>query len=1008
MFSAVEPEEVRRLVGRGELASHSLGETILGGDRSADAFYVLLSGRVRMLATRAGKEYVVATLNAPAHFGEEAVLAKSPHHFTVRAASDTSVLKIPADSFREFLRTNPELDTYLKRYVNEVSIRAFLKLFTLMTTLSARQIKTVLDQLGERSYAKDEFVFREGDQGDSFYIVRSGRVEILRERNGQSARLRELREGDFFGELALLYGDARTASVRCLEDTETFRLDRKDFDQLVEQAPEVKQQILEAVSHYHLEESLRQKWGLREDRPVEPPRISASEEEPDPAPAAETVRPPFRFFGKYPFLRQHDQSDCGAASLAMILRYWGRRISLSRLRDMANVSREGASLLSVAEAAEQLGFSARGMRLDYRSLTRAPLPAIAHWQGNHYIVVYRAGPHRVLVADPGIGLRNLTVAEFQKGWTGHVLILTPTPELTRTDDQVPSLRRFLPFLKPLRWVLFEIFLATLILDLLGLASPVFTQTIVDRVLVHHSVGLLNVMALGMVVVLLFEVLVTASRQYLLIHGSNKLDLSLLIVFYRHMLGLPVDYFEKRRIGDFIARFRETARIRQMITGTAITTILDSLMVVVYLGLMLYYNVKLTMLMLAFVPLFALLTWSFTPYLKRVNREVFSTLSDASSFLIESINGVHTVKSMAIERGVRQNWEGLYVKGLNASFSGQLARVAVDALSTLLNRGSSLVLLYYGALLVIRGELTVGQLMAFNVLLGSVMGPISRLIGLWDEVQETMIAVERLNDVLDSDLEQKDAERLRLRDIKGRIKLENVTFRYGTREDRNILSNVDLEIYPGQTVALVGRSGSGKTTLAKLIMGMYEPTEGRILVDGHDLRSVDLVSYRKQLGVVMQDAFLFSGTIKENIALGDPEPNMERVISASILANAHDFIGAMPLSYETVVGERGMSLSGGQRQRLTIARALYSDPRVLVLDEATSNLDVESERAIQSHFERVLADRTAIVIAHRLSTVQDADLIVVLDQGVIVETGTHRALMEQKGLYYYLNGQQLQL
>ncbi len=1011
VLSAVDPILLQELAQNGELVSYDLGQTVVEHNKASQAFFVLVSGRVRLLAYQQDKEYLITTLKAPAHFGEEALLAKDTYRYTVRAADNIIVFRIPAPVFSKLLQKEPELKAYFTNYLDEVAIQTFLKLCTLLTSLTARQIKSILDRLKTEHHKAGDFIFRQGQLGDAFYILRRGRLAVVKEQDAQEITLRELNPGDFFGELALLYDTPRTASVKCLEDSDVFRLSKHDFEHLVEQAPEIRNQLIDAVTHYQLEESLRKQWGLREDLPQYQPTVNAlppPEQPPSIEKEAAPPKPPFRLFGRYPFLRQQDQSDCGAACLAMILRYWGKRVSISRLRDLANVSREGASLLSVAEAAEELGFTTRGLRTGYDTLVSCPLPGIAHWQGNHYIVVYRATPKYVLVADPALGLKKIDVKQFNQGWTGYLLLLTPTPNLSQVEEQVTSVRRFLPLLKPFRAILAEIFLATLLLDLLGLATPIFTQTIVDRVLTQQSLGLLNVMALGMVIIIIFQVIISVARQYLLLHCSNRLDLSMLIGFYRHLLGLPLEYFEKRKIGDFIARFQEAAKIRRLLTGTAITTILDSLMVTVYLSLMFYYNSKLTWAMLAFVPPLAILTWSVTPKLRTINREIFAKHAQASSYLIESISGIHTVKSLSIEKGVRWHWEDLHTQALNSSFRGQMVRVAVESATGLLKRGFSLFLLYYGSVLVIRGELTVGQLMAFNALMGSVLGPIARLINLWDDLQETLNAVERLNDVLDSQPEQEPEGKIVLPPLHGRIKFENVSFRYGTRQDKNILSNIDLEIFPGQTVALVGRSGSGKTTLAKLLLGMYPPSEGRILIDGHDLQQVNLRSYRKQIGAVMQDSFLFSGTIKENIALGDPNPDWERIINCARLAAAHDFISSMPLGYETVVGERGISLSGGQRQRIALARALYGQPRLLILDEATSNLDVETERTIQKHLDQILQDVTSLVIAHRLSTVRNADLIVVLNEGVIVETGTHQSLMEKKGLYYYLNSQQLQL
>ena len=396
-------------------------------------------------------------------------------------------------------------------------------------------------------------------------------------------------------------------------------------------------------------------------------------------------------------------------------------------------------------------------------------------------------------------------------------------------------------------------------------------------------------------------------------------------------------------------------------------------------------------------------------MQRQYREAFQRGAEAESQMVEAVTAVGTVKATAAERSIRWKWEGLMVKSLNVQFRSAMTSMASYSVGSILQTLSTTLLLWYGAHLVITGELSVGQLMAFNVLVGSVTHPIISLIELWHSVQEVKIALERLNDVFDAKPEEDAAQQslIRLPQVRGHLKFENVTFRYPTRPDRNALQNINLEIYPGHTVALIGRSGAGKTTFANLLLRMHLPNEGRIYIDGHDLRQVSLGSLRAQVGVVPQDVFLFSGTIRENIAFGQTDAPLEEVVGAAMLAGAHEFISELPLGYETVIGERGQSLSGGQKQRVAIARALFKKPRILIFDEATSALDTESERAIQQNLDKILKDRTTLIIAHRLSTVRNADLIVVMDRGAIVETGNHYSLMEQRGLYYYLNSQQLE-
>lgn len=637
------------------------------------------------------------------------------------------------------------------------------------------------------------------------------------------------------------------------------------------------------------------------------------------------------------------------------------------------------------------------------------MPVIAYWEGFHYIVLYEAKPDRVVVADPAVGLRRLSREEFTKGWTGYLLLLTATPRLEGVKESKTTFGRFLPMLKPYRTLLFEIFLASLILQLFGLASPIFTQVIIDQVLVHKSTSMLNVMLVGMLIIAVFQTATAALRYYLLVHTTRRIDMQMVVDFYRHVLGLPMRYFEERKVGDILKRFNENARIREFLTGRALGVVLDCLMVFVYLALMFYYNVKLTLVALVFIPGYTILTLVVTPIFKRQYREYFEKAAEADSQMVESVTGVGTVKAAAAERRIRWKLEGLIVKSLNVQFRTALSGMAVISIGQMLQTLNIIFLFWYGARLVIAGELSVGQLVAFNVLVSNVTRPILSLVDLWREFQEINIGLERLNEVFDARPEEDSAKKalIRMPRVRGHIKFDGVTFRYPTRSDKNALQNINLEIYPGQTVALVGRSGAGKSTFANLLLRLHEPNEGRILVDGYDLRQVSISSLRAQIGVVPQDVFLFSGTIRENIAFGDQDAPLEEVVGAAMLAGAHEFISELPLGYETKIGERGQSLSGGQKQRIAIARALFKKPRILIFDEATSALDTESERAIQQNLDNILKDRTTLVIAHRLSTVRNADLIVVIDRGAVLETGTHYSLMEQKGLYYYLNSQQLE-
>lgn len=716
-----------------------------------------------------------------------------------------------------------------------------------------------------------------------------------------------------------------------------------------------------------------------------------------------------RVTGRYPFFAQQSSSDCGVACLVMVSRYWGKRFSVNRLRDIANVDRNGASLRGLLTAAESLGFATRPVKASLKQLAKQKLPAIVHWEGKHYIVVYEITLKYVIVADPAIGQRTLTHEEFNNDWTSYTLLLQPTAMLKETKETSTPFWQFFELIKPHSLVMLEVFIASIFIQIFGLITPLFTQLILDEVVVKGSELTLTTIGIGLLIFSLFRVAMIGLRQYLLDHTANRIDLALIVGFIRHTLRLPLSFFETRYVGDIISRVQENRKIQRFLSGEALSILLDLFTVFIYVGLMFWYSWKMALLALIIVPPFALLALIATPFLQRISREIFNAVNQESSYLIEALTGVRTVKATAVEQTVRWHWEELLNKEIKTNFSGQVIGNRLQIFSNTIEAIATTALLWFGAYLVIHNQLKVGQLVAFNMLLGNIINPFQRLIVLWNELQEVVIAVERINDVLDTEPEEdlQNQSRQNLPPIQGHIRFENVTFRYHPESDINILENLSFEIKPGQMVALVGRSGSGKTTISKLVIGLYPPTDGKVLIDGQDITSLSLRSFRQQIGVVDQDTFLFGGTIRENISLGHPGIPLSEVIAAAKMAGADEFIKKLPMGYESQIGEGGGLLSGGQRQRIAIARALLGNPKLLVLDEATSHLDTESERIIQQNFNTILKGKTTLIIAHRLSTVRNANLILVLDRGVLIESGTHEELMAKKGHYFYLNQQQLQ-
>lgn len=712
---------------------------------------------------------------------------------------------------------------------------------------------------------------------------------------------------------------------------------------------------------------------------------------------------------RFPWIEQQSSSDCGAACLAMISSYWGKPLSLHILREQANVGRAGASLQGLSRAAENIGFQARPVRASLGRMAPQRSPWIAHWQGDHYVVVYAIDSRTVTLADPALGKRRIARSEFKTHWTGYGLLLEPTERFKSLEIKQASLNRYLGLLLPYKSIIFQILLISLLIQLLSLVTPLFTQIILDRVVVQKSMSTLNAFAIGLLMFSVWSIILSTVRGYLLAHFSIRLDLTMVSGFIRHAISLPLKFYESRRVGDILTRVQENQKIQRFLIGQVMLAWLSFLTGFVYLGLMLHYNLQLTLMVLALVPPIIIITLVATPFLRRISREVFKEAANQNSNLVEMMSGIAAVKSAAVEQEVRWRWEDSFTQFNNVAFKGQKFGLGLGAVNGAVNTLGSTALLWLGATMVIQDQLTIGQFVAFNMMIGYVLDPVVALANLWDELQEIFISIERLNDVFEAEPEEPAGQpMLLLPPLRGDVVFEAVTFRYDEEAEYNTLENLSFRVAPGQTLAIVGRSGSGKTTLVKLIEGLYYPSRGRVLMDGHDLRHVSPYSLRSQLGVVPQECFLFSGTILDNITLYRQGVTLEQAVEAAKLAEAHTFIQALPLGYNTKVGERGSTLSGGQRQRIAIARALLGNPRILVLDEATSSLDTESERRFQRNLTQITRERTTFIIAHRLSTVRNADNILVLDRGILVEQGTHDKLMALKGLYYHLAQQQLDI
>lgn len=724
---------------------------------------------------------------------------------------------------------------------------------------------------------------------------------------------------------------------------------------------------------------------------------------------------------RYYCIKQHDITDCGAACLATICKQNGYNIGISKIREIAGTDKQGTNVYGVIKAAEALGFSAKGVKGDKNAFfSEFQLPCIAHVivDGNllHYVVIHKITEKQIVIADPGVGIVKLKPEEFfgeiyENGkppkyqWSGVLILLMKSNDFQKEDESKGLFQRFIHLLLPHKKLIIHIFIASLIYTILGILAAFYFKVLVDDILPNYLIKTLATLSIGIIVLNVFKILLNAFRTHLLLYLSQKLDIALLLGYYRHVLELPMNFFGTRKVGEIVSRFNDASKVRDAISGATLTIMIDTLMALAGAIILYMQNAQMFGIAIIMVILYLIIVVMFNKWYQRLNRKQMEDNAQLTSYLVESLNGIQTVKAYNAERKVNRETEIKFVKLLKSIFNLSWVSNLQSSLKIFVELVGGVVILWVGSVCVIKGQITIGQLITFNSLLVYFLDPVKNLINLQPQMQTAVVAADRLGEILDLEAEKVENERKKLcpDSLSGDIVFKDVSFRYGTRQ--LVLEDINLTIKKGQKVAFVGESGSGKTTLSKLLLHLYKAESGNILINDNNIEDIQIEKLREKIAYISQETFLFSGSILDNLSLGLDYATMDDVIEATKSAQAHDFINELPLRYETRLEENGANLSGGQRQRLSIARAMLKKPDILIMDEATSNLDAITEKQLDKTISEYSENMTTIFIAHRLSTIKNCDQIFVMDKGRIIERGTHEELKRLGGKYSMLAKQQ---
>ena len=964
-FTKLSDTTLSTLAGQFQPLRYPMGRTILTAKKLPTQFYLIYSGQVRLIGydPRTQTPLTLQRLERGTAVGWLGLVRQHPCE-TAIASSDTVCLTLPAETFLQLLAQEPAIAVTYQDQCGVAEIFDILGLQLVKHADGSSDLKALTLNAWPQAVVQIQppgtLIQQQLDAQYRWYISSNSTKDV---------------------EVGQCISDKGPAADGHWAHTNQLRLVGLPPAAFVDPTVET---VAEAPQHL-----------LWDDIP------EATHQPPEPELPTQESLP------KYPFVSGRGPVDAPLACFQMLAQYWNLPFRRDVIRRILNnqLERTGTISLSTCGAiAELMGLKAQLVNSPAPVFNRLPTPALIHWQGD-LTILYHNSPKQMVLGVPGQGIRQRKPETFLEDWgeSGEVLLLETTPH---TPQKRFGLSWFLPSIGRYRKVLIEVLIASFFVNLFALAQPLGIQVIIDKVLVQNSVDTLNVLGVGLLVIAIFEALLSAFRTYLFVDTTNRIDMTLGAQVIDHLVRLPLGYFDRRPVGELTTRINELENIRKFLTGTALTVVLDAIFSVIYIIVMLIYSWLLTLVALATVPLFALMTLIFAPIIRQQVRTKAERNAETQSHLVEVLAGIQTVKAQNIELKSRWQWQERYARYVSAGFKAVITSTTAGSMSGFLNKLSGLLLLWIGVLLVLDGQLTLGQLIAFRIIAGYTTSPLLRLIQLWQNFQETALSLERLADILDNPQEEteEDRENIPLPPLQGAVSFKDISFRFKDHAPL-VLQNINLDFSPGMFIGIAGQSGSGKSTLMKLLMRLYDPVSGQILMDRFDVGKVELYSLRGQIGMVLQDSLLFDGTVQDNIALPSPQATSDEIVEAAKIAYAHDFIMELPQGYNSRVGERGSALSGGQRQRIAIARMVLQNPRLIILDEATSALDYNAERQVIQNLMHTFGDRTVFFITHRLKTLEAADIIVMMDQGRVVEQGTHPELMDLKERYYWLYQQQ---